>query len=375
MADNCKKPTTTFDQIVQLKQKHNSSMNSRDLIENTEWRIFDAAIVYVLIFCFLFIFAAIFLHPMIQDFLRLPISLFERNYNDLFAEHWLRYGVFGIVEQLIFIIVPVLWVRIRNYNRLRATWFASNKLSQDFLIGFLLGLTVRLFVSLPSLLYDGTSLYGQFLISMLKLIGGKFVWLEFLRTVIMGPIGESILFVGFTFPVLAKKLGVRLGACATAVVFSILHLTTFLGANLAGILWSFLIGIIAITLYWKRRSIIAPLGFHLAHNLMLMVFILIGIGRIPRESPTAAAELLFQRVRQDNWSAVEDLISSNSIDATDTSTLRKLSAPNRINAIEINIIEESQLNARVLITLKTSADIRFLMPFLCQKLTKMAAYR
>lgn len=329
-------------------------MNSSNLIEKTKWGLADMAIVYLLLFSFLSIAAIILLFPIIQAFLNLHPESFMRISNDLLTTHWLRYGLYGIVEQLMFSVIPIVWVTARKRGNLKLTWFASGKLSQDFLVGILIGLLIRCLAYLPRLLYNGTSSYERFLINMTLDVGAKFMWLEFIRTVIIGPIGETILFIGFTFPILSKKLHTRIGACLTALIFAVSHCFGLQEFNAAVMMWLFVIGIVSIVLFKKRRSIIAPIGFHAAYNLFFIVFFVVEFGRISAETPAATVQRLFEQTRQANWHSVKNLISANTVDEVDTVTLDMLFSPDRISSIKIDRVNESPTKAQVLITLETS---------------------
>lgn len=98
--------------------------------------------------------------------------------------------------------------------------------------------------------------------------------------VVIAPVLEELLFRGFLVGRWAVKWGLRTGIVATAVVFGLLHVPDVAGATA--------FGLITALLYLQTRTLIVPVVFHAANNLIATL----GGFAVASEEPwTLAAEL------------------------------------------------------------------------------------
>ena len=78
--------------------------------------------------------------------------------------------------------------------------------------------------------------------------------------VVIAPVTEEVLFRGVLISRWGVKWGVRTGIVAAAVVFGVCHLINTAGATA--------LGLITALLYFQSRTLIVPIAFHAANNLV-----------------------------------------------------------------------------------------------------------
>lgn len=85
--------------------------------------------------------------------------------------------------------------------------------------------------------------------------------IKILASVVIGPIAEEILFRGFLFEIINKRLKTVISAIITTLIFSVLHL------NIVTCLFSLVVGIIFIYYYIKTKNLVVPIIIHSICNL------------------------------------------------------------------------------------------------------------
>lgn len=324
-----------------------------DRILNIKWKVSDVIIVYALLLLTFTTIIVSILFPIMKDFVNLPIETMPQNLIDLFTKYWYLFGIIGIIEQLLFIFVPVLWIKIRKYGTIASLGLKHNSWIKHFIIGFTFGLGFRFIVLLPRLVLTG-DLIGQSRIVESTYVNTHSLLLLFITVVILGPIGESVLFTGFTFPAFAKKIGVKFGAIITALLFVIGHLFIFYERiNFVALVWFFLMEIVVVCLYWKRKSLFSPIGFHMAYNFLFMVILLLGFGKQSDKTPIGTIQLLFRYSQQAEWTAATNLMYPDYLTENAMIELQKLFKLNEIKAIETELLDKNTKRARILLTLVT----------------------
>lgn len=79
----------------------------------------------------------------------------------------------------------------------------------------------------------------------------------------LGPIAEELIFRGWFFGLLEKRVGVALTIVATAVGWAVLHYTYGLSVILVIVVDGLLLG----AARWKTRSVFPPIAMHALYNL------------------------------------------------------------------------------------------------------------
>ncbi|HZW94408.1 MAG TPA: type II CAAX endopeptidase family protein [Candidatus Eremiobacteraceae bacterium] len=87
--------------------------------------------------------------------------------------------------------------------------------------------------------------------------------------VTLGPLWEELLFRGFLYPVLARRLGVVWGIVLTAVPFGLMHYLQY--RSWGAVLIIFLVGVILTTVRAMTKSVASSFLAHAGYNATLMV--------------------------------------------------------------------------------------------------------
>ncbi len=90
-------------------------------------------------------------------------------------------------------------------------------------------------------------------------------YLTSLFAISLGPLMEELFFRGFLYPVLARRLGVRIGVFFTALGFGLLHAMQ-LGFAWGPILIIFLVGVVLTLVRAVSHSVAASFLVHVAYN-------------------------------------------------------------------------------------------------------------
>lgn len=90
--------------------------------------------------------------------------------------------------------------------------------------------------------------------------------ISFLLGAVIGPIFEEIFFRGFCYPIFRNKWGKFWAAGLSAAFFAGIHHSGFMFLPI------FVLGVALAYLYEKRKSLIAPITFHIIHNTLFITY-------------------------------------------------------------------------------------------------------
>lgn len=96
--------------------------------------------------------------------------------------------------------------------------------------------------------------------------------MRFLFIVILGPLLEEIFFRGIVFGSLLKRFNFLKAALLSTGLFALVH-----GINPALFITTFILGLVASIVYYKRRNILYPITFHGAYNSLLYWPVLVNV--------------------------------------------------------------------------------------------------
>lgn len=97
-------------------------------------------------------------------------------------------------------------------------------------------------------------------------------WMMSVFGITMAPLFEELFFRGFLYPVLARKVGIAIGAVLTAIGFAFLHASQ-LGGAWAPLLMLFVVGLV-LTLVRVVKNAVAPTFLmHVGYNLTLFTLL------------------------------------------------------------------------------------------------------
>jgi membrane protease YdiL (CAAX protease family) len=97
-------------------------------------------------------------------------------------------------------------------------------------------------------------------------------WMMSIFGISMAPLVEELFFRGFLYPVLARRLGIAIGAVATAIAFALMHASQLANAW-APLLILFIVGLV-FTLVRVFRNAVAPTFLmHVGYNLTLFTML------------------------------------------------------------------------------------------------------
>jgi membrane protease YdiL (CAAX protease family) len=174
-----------------------------------------------------------------------------------------RYGL-----SIIFILMPIIWLRFRRKIDADALGLKKNMHSLRALI--LIGCTTAL---LLSLILRFSPFWHQF---STEIMPSKILHLILFpisvsgfALVVLVPTGEEIMFRGFLYGYIRSKMGIFLGLILQATIFSIAHLNYPFEGILAH-LFSFIVGLTLGILYEKTGSLYASIICHGTYNYLLV---------------------------------------------------------------------------------------------------------
>lgn len=176
---------------------------------------------------------------------------------------------FYVFGGLVFIVVPVIYVRVKNYDVVslfRLKPVSNEVLQYSILIGLTIGVVgdeldrlIQLIIPMP-----------EFLEELLKVMIAQNVtdWiLLLLGTVVIASIVEEIIFRGFLQVTLEKKGDVTRAVILSSLSWALIHANPFWAVQI------FVIGIIIGFLAWRTDSIIPGIIAHGLNNLASLIFI------------------------------------------------------------------------------------------------------
>ena len=102
-------------------------------------------------------------------------------------------------------------------------------------------------------------------------MGGGYLALVVLVTVVLAPVFEELFFRGLFYPALRRRVGARAAVVLNGVIFGALHMQPLFMLSLV------LVGIVLAYLYEKTESLAAPMLAHSLYNLaVVLITILTG---------------------------------------------------------------------------------------------------
>ncbi len=258
-------------------------MNKSNEILNVKWGITDVVVTFfliILIYLSLVIISFKIFSPTHIDF-----SHFEKN-SELYSilltylkKRWYIVILCLMINQLLYTFVPILWIKLRKFGSLRTLGLRSDRWLIYFFTGFILALCLKLILLLP-IIITGNNILPK----VPKFIASNQInyYINFSRAIIVsiiGPIGESIFFIGFAFPAFAKKMGIKTGAIVTTIIFTLCHGIIFSHNQFSIIntIWILFNGLLVIYLYWKRHSLLLPIGYFVSFNIFVLISVILNI--------------------------------------------------------------------------------------------------
>jgi uncharacterized protein len=93
--------------------------------------------------------------------------------------------------------------------------------------------------------------------------------------VIVAPFVEELLFRGFLYPALARRIGVSASVIFTAAAFAVIHQGQLAHAWVP-LLWLFVVGIVLTVVRARTKSVATSVLIHLAYNATIFALVFIG---------------------------------------------------------------------------------------------------
>ena len=97
-------------------------------------------------------------------------------------------------------------------------------------------------------------------------------WMMSIFGVTMAPLIEELFFRGFLYPVLARRIGVAVGAVVTAIGFAFLHASQLAGAW-APLLMLFIVGLVLTIVRIVKNAVAPSFLMHVGYNLTLFTLL------------------------------------------------------------------------------------------------------
>jgi len=175
------------------------------------------------------------------------------------------------------ILGPILWLRKKYGLSLNVLGLQNGSLGvfTGVLVGVCAGLVWTFGISElvrkadPGVALRAAHYPHYLLLSMLFTFNG-------FHSIVVAPISEEIMFRGFVYGYLRKRLGIIAGLLAQAFIFGVLHLSQYRQDLRIGTMVSYLIvGVILGLLYERTGSLIASIACHSVTNYFSWVFIIV----------------------------------------------------------------------------------------------------
>jgi membrane protease YdiL (CAAX protease family) len=186
-----------------------------------------------------------------------------------------RLSCTGIMIYLItLLVVPVLWIKFARRCSLSVIGLKRKKWISNFFTGIMAGVIFYfcwgfLALLLKSLFITASS--GN----LLNVLPFSY-WSNFIVTVLIAPVGESIFYIGLVFIACAKKVGLTFAMLIAAAIYMLMHIDAASASGFPMLIFVgfFLSMCVQIWLYCKKESLLTPIGFHFAYNSIVFLFIL-----------------------------------------------------------------------------------------------------
>ncbi|MEO8099600.1 MAG: CPBP family intramembrane glutamic endopeptidase [Acidobacteriota bacterium] len=205
----------------------------------------------------------------------------------------LRLGLFAVVTVLVRVAVPIFFTLFPGQdpvllavltsfvaggvaNLMASRWFASGRLA-DFGLGWTahsirqLWLGVGVGGAAVACIVLGAAASG-----LAVLEGGPWMsagsLLKLLAILLLGVIGEELIFHGDAFQYLTRQWGALLPILLFGALFGLAHLLNNAGITALGTLNTAMWGCLMGYAYWRTAALWLPIGLHFGWNLALVVF-------------------------------------------------------------------------------------------------------
>jgi hypothetical protein len=210
------------------------------------WKLKDILIV------FLISFIAILLSS--SDYVTLFIALFLK---DASSQRLLIYYIVGII----FLLTPIIWVKKIYKAKIEILGIRKGRWPLSLIVIVGLGVGVAYYFPTQAILglpLDlNRFLTNNFYIAMLS----KQIFNEIFDSALT-PIAEEIVFRGFIYGYLRKRLGILFGLLIQSIVFTFLHLDLIISDPIPQIIHKFILGLILGVLYEISDSLYPSMICH-----------------------------------------------------------------------------------------------------------------
>jgi len=211
------------------------------LISKTPWRFKDICLVTII--------------SLLIPILSVPFSFFVLKNKDL-GEY-----LFVSLASVLFLFIPILWAK--RYYRLgkESLGIRKGKWSVKSVILISVGIGLGYFL-LESVVIGRKLIINQVLITnTLKILLSILSFGGFLRF-ILAPVSEEVYFRGFLYGYIRGRLGVKIGLCIQALIFSFFHLDFFSFSSISLLFQRILIGLLSGILYEVSDSLYPAMIYH-----------------------------------------------------------------------------------------------------------------
>jgi membrane protease YdiL (CAAX protease family) len=190
-----------------------------------------------------------------------------------------------LVQQVALVLAPVLFIRLKYRESLPALWLPRLDRREYRLLLLGMGLALLLLPVSDGLesaarwwLIDSRQLPPSHWLRVLEREANALNLLKELRAAPgalavlavvvgwIGPVAEEIFFRGFAYRIFRERFGVRAGVLLSAALFALIHL------NPVALVPIFVMGIMLAWLYERTGSLAAPVGMHVANNVLALLF-------------------------------------------------------------------------------------------------------
>lgn len=168
-------------------------------------------------------------------------------------------------------VIPILWIKFARQCRLTDIGLNRKKWGSNLLKGFAIGALFTFSWGIIAALLSVTIVPGG--ATKVPFVSTFSWWANLMITVLIAPVGESIFVVGLVFLAFAKKVGFKLAMLITSAIYAFMHMDALVasGAPSLTFIGFFLSMSVQVWLYRRKESLLLPIGFHTAHNLIIFL--------------------------------------------------------------------------------------------------------
>ncbi len=187
---------------------------------------------------------------------------------------------FSLVLQLafiffLFVIVPFMWYKLVNKNKLKDIYFSLKLNSADLDDAIMLGLTFAILLSAVFFLFESILIRSGFNaeeLGNIQDLAGIFSPFSLLILLALQPFTEEIFFRGFLLEKIEYLYDKKIAIFVTAILFGFAHLTY---DKVYPVILIIIIGIILAYLVYETKNIYASIVAHTTFNLISLTIFLI----------------------------------------------------------------------------------------------------